>query len=159
MLSCTSITAAREIAEVASNQLLSQVYALYCRGESYYDISVRLDLPYPHVARVMCERFVKEQHADPKKLKRQKEEARLDFLWKQAATHADSGALSWIDSCLKISERKSKLLGLDAPVKQEVAVSQTPINLAALSDEEVMQLHNLLNKAGQTLHQEDGDGE
>lgn len=46
---------------------------------------------------------------------------RLDRLWLQCYQSAQQGDLPAVDRCLRIMERRSKLLGLDAPTK----VSQT----------------------------------
>ena len=45
---------------------------------------------------------------------------RLNELFKSAYPKAKKGDEKSINSCLKIMERKAKLLGLDAPEKQEV---------------------------------------
>lgn len=45
---------------------------------------------------------------------------RLNELFKSAYSKAKKGDEKSINSCLKIMERKAKLLGLDAPEKQEV---------------------------------------
>lgn len=151
MLSCYDKQLAREIAEVASSALISQVHDLHCRGECYYDISKRLDLPFPNVAEAMVARYALELYSDPRKLKRKKEEARLDFLWKHAAANAGQGSsLDWLDKCLKVSERKAKLLGLDTPVKQQVSVSQpASFDASKLTDEEVGTLEAILSKLAQ----------
>lgn len=46
---------------------------------------------------------------------------RLDALYKSMYPQALKGNLGAVDRCLKISERRAKLLGLDAPVKNDVS--------------------------------------
>ena len=60
-----------------------------------------------------------------------------------------------VEAYLKLMERRSRLLGLDAPVKREVAgaggaplVPQVTVDLSGLSTEDVEQLERLLEKAG-----------
>lgn len=44
---------------------------------------------------------------------------RLDKLWQTMYKQAVTGNQGAVDRCLKISERRAKLLGMDAPIKQE----------------------------------------
>ena len=50
---------------------------------------------------------------------RQLELARLDDMLKAIAPYVAAGNLTAIDRALKIQERRARLLGLDAPTKQE----------------------------------------
>lgn len=45
---------------------------------------------------------------------------RLDVLWQIQYLNAQSGDVQAMAACMKIMERRAKLLGLDAPAKQEV---------------------------------------
>ena len=46
---------------------------------------------------------------------------RLDALYKSMYPQALKGNLGAVDRCLKISERRARLLGLDAPVKSDIS--------------------------------------
>lgn len=46
---------------------------------------------------------------------------RLDVLWQIQYLNAQSGDVQAMAACMKIMERRAKLLGLDAPAKQEIA--------------------------------------
>lgn len=99
--------------------------ALRTKGYSNYDISEQLNLPYPHVVEFVVRQALLHANSDPRKEKRQLEEARLELLFMRAYQSFDtSGSVDWYDRLLKTSERKSKLLGLDAPVEQ-IITSQT----------------------------------
>lgn len=45
---------------------------------------------------------------------------RLDVLWQIQYLNAQAGDVQALNACMKIMERKSKLLGLDAPEKKEL---------------------------------------
>jgi hypothetical protein len=45
---------------------------------------------------------------------------RLDVLWQIQYLNAQSGDVQAMAACMKIMERRAKLLGLDAPAKQEL---------------------------------------
>jgi hypothetical protein len=50
------------------------------------------------------------------------EAARLDGLWQAAWPKALAGSARHIECCVRISERRARLLGLDAPTRSEVHV-------------------------------------
>ena len=54
---------------------------------------------------------------------------RLDGLWKVAHDKALKGDLPAIDRCLRIQERRAKLLGLDAPQRAEITGLQTEVKI------------------------------
>lgn len=58
---------------------------------------------------------------------------RLDALQRSVWTQAMDGALPAVDRVLKIMERRSKLLGLDAPIKQEAEENQ-PLGVLVLPE-------------------------
>ena len=53
--------------------------------------------------------------------------ARLDDMLKAIAPHVAAGNLTAIDRALKIQERRSRLLGLDAPSKTDLTTGGEPI--------------------------------
>ena len=50
--------------------------------------------------------------------------ARLDELWRPVYALALTGDLPAVDRCLRIMERRARLLGLDAPERQEQVVTE-----------------------------------
>lgn len=54
---------------------------------------------------------------------------RLDTLWLSQQKKVLQGDSRAVEACLKIQERRSKLMGLDAPAKQIVAQTQPEFNL------------------------------
>lgn len=80
---------------------------------------------------------------------------RLDQLYRLAFNSACAGDSDAIPKCLKVMERRSKLLGIDAPEKKEVTgknggpIQLTNFNakaLSQLSEEELGQMEALLAK-------------
>lgn len=60
---------------------------------------------------------------------------RLDVLWQIQYLNAQGGDVQAMAACMKIMERRARLLGLDAPVKQEVAATVTTKALPTSIDE------------------------
>lgn len=86
------------------------------------------------VTRGMAFRYVKdtldeinEKQIEEAKQIRTLEVERLDRLWVVSYQQAKNGNLGAVDRCIKIMERRSKLLGLDAP--QKVEQENTNINM------------------------------
>lgn len=103
-----------------------QALDLRRKGNSNYDISEALNLPYPHVVEAVLRHALLQGFTDPRKYQRQLEEARLEMLFQDAySAFRAGGSVDWFDRALKTSERKSKLLGLDAPVEQVVTTTNT----------------------------------
>ena len=70
------------------------------------------------------EQWRKELLGDPVAVRAQ-ELAELDDMERETAQH--QGDLKWMDRRIKLKERRAKMLGLDAPQKQETAV-KGPVN-------------------------------
>lgn len=101
-----------------------QALDLRRKGNSNYDISEALNLPYPHVVEAVLRHALLQGFSDPRKYQRQLEEARTEMLFQDAYTaFRNTGSVDWFDRALRTSERKSKLLGLDAPVEQVVTTN------------------------------------
>ena len=144
---------AKEIAADLPRGKLTEIMKLRSKGFSNYDISEQLDLPYPHVVAEAIKLAVSHEYSDPKKLKRRLEEARLEHLFQQAYNaFASTGTTEWYDRLIKTSERKSKLLGLDAPAEQVITgAGGGPIKIASgalskLSDKELEAMEVMLAK-------------
>jgi hypothetical protein len=69
---------------------------------------------------------------------------RLDVLWQIQYLNAQGGDVAAMSACMKIMERRAKLLGLDAPEKREIAVVDAPM------EQVEKRLSELLLKASKT---------
>lgn len=118
---------------------------LRSRGMSYSRIAADLGYGDASAARKACQRALQAIVAEPAEELRQVELIRLDSMWVAAlavleAKHFtvsqgkliyngedlledDAPVLAAIDRLLKIQERRAKLLGLDAPVKTDVTIT------------------------------------
>lgn len=87
----------------------------------------------------------------------------LDYMEREAAIrYASTKDPGWIDRRLKIKERRAKLLGLDAPAKQEHSgavehLTYPQYNLSALSGEELDAFQSSLAKVS-TIPEGTGGG-
>lgn len=59
---------------------------------------------------------------------------RLEKLWQVMYKQAVQGNQGAVDRCLKISERRAKLLGMDAPIKQEITQHTITVELVGEDD-------------------------
>jgi hypothetical protein len=59
---------------------------------------------------------------------------RLDRLWVEMYRRAKGGDYGAVDRCLRIQERRSKLLGLDAPQKVEQEITDHVIHVTIEDD-------------------------
>ena len=58
---------------------------------------------------------------------------RLDVLWQIQYLNAQSGDTVAMTACMKIMERRAKLLGLDAPAKQDLTVTSAEDSARAVN--------------------------
>lgn len=90
-------------------------------GKSYSKIGTELGCTAQRAHKIVTEELQKvrdkltEETSEVKTLELQ----RLDDLFVVAHTEAEAGNLPAIDRCLRIMERRSRLLGLDMPEKME----------------------------------------
>lgn len=72
---------------------------------------------------------------------RELELSRLDRMLEIAQAAADAGELSAIDRVLRIQERRSKYLGLDAPTRTETSATvAAAVDLSGMDDAKLSQL-------------------
>ncbi|MBW4575689.1 MAG: hypothetical protein KME08_10440 [Aphanothece sp. CMT-3BRIN-NPC111] len=118
---------------------LRRVTAIELRmtGMSYAAIARQLNISLAQAYRDCAEslRLLSEQELGLIKQLRQLESERLDQALASIYPQVLKGSLSAIDRLIKISERRSKLFGLDAPIVQvqEVGVSFPNLNHFLLS--------------------------
>ena len=99
----------------------NQLKALTLRkaGVSYWGIAEALGYKDASGAWRAVKAALKKTLQEPADELRTLELSRLDDMLKAIAPHVAAGNLTAIDRALKIQERRARLLGLDAPVKQE----------------------------------------
>lgn len=104
-----------------ARKLQTQMKALELRrmGKGYTEISATLGVARSHVHRLVKAALADaaEQVAAQGDELRAEEVSRLDGMLGAVWPDARKGSLGAVDRVLKIMERRSKLLGLDAPVK------------------------------------------
>jgi len=66
---------------------------------------------------------------------RELENIRLDTLWTKAYDKAQVGDLGAINTCLKISERRAKLNGLDSPTRADITLTPNPPTMPVTEQE------------------------
>jgi predicted transcriptional regulator len=102
---------------------------LRCKGKTYNQIAKVLGVSsgsvYNYISTALRE--LREQTAETAEELRELELSKYDA-WQQAAEQVleqgdETAQLHAIDRLLRVSERRSKLLGLDAPAKQEISGS------------------------------------
>jgi hypothetical protein len=99
----------------------ARAWAMRLAGASYAEIGPALGVTRQR-ARQICLRMLDEHSpsdADVDRWRRE-EVARLDRLLRSVWPHAVQGQASAVDRALRIAERRARLLGLDAPQRQEI---------------------------------------
>jgi len=84
------------------------------KGKTYRDVAAELGVTV-HTAFRYVEQALDAVIREPAEQVREMELQRLDRLYKAASPAAESGDAMMIAACLKIQERRARLLGLDAP--------------------------------------------
>jgi len=78
-----------------------------------------------------------DMHPEEKQHVRNLELARLDDMTLATFNQAKAGDLKAVETMLKIMERRSKFLGLDAPSRQEIETKTLTATAAELTDDEL----------------------
>lgn len=115
---------------------VAQCYALKLRGFSYRRIAEEMGLSvatvHKHVTRALAERVdpLVEQYRAIELDKLESAEARL---WEQVEDGSPRGLARNVEVLLKLSERRAKLLGMDAPERQQIeaTIDSRPAELIA----------------------------
>ena len=114
-----SITSKRH---VKARQREEAAMRLRLSGTTYKDIGdelgISMQAAYKAVKRVM-DRTTQHANEDGDELRRL-EVARLDKMLAAMWPNVLAGSYGAVDRCLKTSERRARLLGLDAPTRQDV---------------------------------------
>jgi len=106
---------------LAERDKAAQALALRKTGATYEQIAAHLGYSNRQSANRAVLRLLAAHEAENVADLRTLENMRLDDLLFAVYKAAKSGDLGAIDRALRIMERRAKLLGLDAPVKQEIS--------------------------------------
>ena len=106
--------------DIGATEKQAKALALRKAGVSYVGIAEALGYASGSGAFKAVSSGLKKTLQEPADELRTLELARLDDMLKAIAPHVSAGNLTAIDRALKIQERRAKLLGLDAPVKQDI---------------------------------------
>jgi DNA-binding CsgD family transcriptional regulator len=113
---------------IAVHEKERQALELRKAGATFDEIADALGMSKNGVWKAVT-RALKSMTAEPAEELRSLEVARLDTMQRGLWNDARKGKVAAVDRVIKISERRSKLLGLDAPTKAEVTGKDgAPIN-------------------------------
>jgi hypothetical protein len=105
---------------ISATEKQAKALALRKAGVSYVGIAEALGYSSGSGAFKAVSAGLKKTLQEPADELRKLELARLDDMLKAIASHVSAGSLTAIDRAIKIQERRAKLLGLDAPSRQDV---------------------------------------
>jgi hypothetical protein len=107
-----------------------RAWALRLSGATYPEIGAALGVSMQR-AQQICARMLKEHSVSSEQVEthRATELARLDRMQRAIWPEALKGNLGAVDRSLRLSERRSKLLGLDAPTQQTIQHSGLELNI------------------------------
>jgi len=112
---------------VIAAQRRVQALELRKAGYTYEQIGVALGISsqaaYKHVVKALG--VINEKLSEATEELRTLEVQRLDRLFEVMYKKAEKGDMNAIDRCVRLMERRAKLLGLDAPAKQEIGLDST----------------------------------
>jgi hypothetical protein len=116
-----------------------RVYEMKLEGAPNHEIAASLGCSVATVAKILHKVLKRAEEAAEANVDqlRKLDAARLDSLFRSLyplATKGTSNSPRAAEVCIKIMERKARLLGLDAPIKQEI-----DINLTLMNDDELLE--------------------
>jgi AraC-like DNA-binding protein len=94
---------------------------LRMEGRTFPEIAQELGYNSQQAAHDAVKRALVATLREPSDALRTLELERIDVLWQMQFMNATSGDVQACMACLKLQERRAKLLGLDAPVQQEIS--------------------------------------
>lgn len=126
---------AREKGAILQRQLLA--LELRKSGFTYREIGEKLNISHVQAYKDVNEELKRlaELRADSADELRQLELEKLDKLEKNLMHWADAGSVEATKALIKIQERRSKLLGLDAPEKKDVNIKGAKTYIGFTPDE------------------------
>lgn len=105
----------------------NQALELRLEGHSYDKIAEVLNID-PAMARKLVERATRRQvkwYREASEEILQQELLRLDLMFKALYKQVEAGNCRAVEMALKVMERRSKYLGLDAPIKKEITLEHS----------------------------------
>ena len=127
----TSVEKAREIVRIEATERQGAALELRLKGMSYRQIAEQLQIQVG-TAHELVNTYLLNAVTEPGEELRTLEVERLDVMLKAIWADVEAGDVKAIDAALKISDRRAKLLGIDAPTKIEHSGS---IDMTASADE------------------------
>jgi hypothetical protein len=107
---------------IAMSARVTRAIEMRLEGKTMAEIAKELGWNSRHAAYMAITRAVESTQREPVEALREYELARLEKMWEVPYLNAQGGDTFAIAACLRIMERRSRLLGLDAPVKSEAKV-------------------------------------
>lgn len=104
-------------------------------GLTFRSIAEQVGYNSPQAAYDAVKRLLRETLREPADELRTLELERLDAMWQAHYLAAQAGDVQAIGACMKLMERRARLLGLDAPEKKDVTADITARSLPASVDE------------------------
>ncbi|MFT4086317.1 MAG: hypothetical protein QM658_04045 [Gordonia sp. (in: high G+C Gram-positive bacteria)] len=121
---------------IQDGERATRAVQLRIQGESFDAIAGQLGYPSGNAARLAVRRLLARREAAAADELRAVESDRLDMLWRKAVSliQRDPSPAA-IAAAVRVSERRSRLLGLDAPAELRVAPATSPADVVQLRDE------------------------
>jgi hypothetical protein len=121
---------------IAAKKLAEKAVELRAEGMSYPDIARELKYNSRQAAHDAVNRALKEMFREPLEAMIQLDMERLDRMWTVHFLNAQAGDVNALSACMRIMERRARLLGLDAPAKT-AATSSVDLTHSGMSKEEL----------------------
>ena len=134
---------------------------LRLQGYNYDYIGEKLGLKADAVGRAVRSALKRQKAVVAEKADEviQLELQRLDTLFLHAMAHVRAGNVNAVTQALKVMERRTKYLGLDAPVKTQITQGPTELDLTKLTDEQLADLERLTMEAARESEIDDTEDE
>lgn len=135
---------------IAAKRRAEKAVELRAEGMSFPDIARELGYASRQGAHEAVNKALKEMFREPLEAMIQLDLERLDRMWTVHFLNAQSGDVAALSACMRIMERRARLLGLDAPAK-----ASTDVKLEGTIQTESSVVHIFLPENGRNKH--DGD--
>jgi hypothetical protein len=125
--------------KLATRQRQREALELRLAGRTYQTIATTLNMKNRSQAFRAVERAMVEVVREPAEAVLKIELERLDILFSSVWSSATAGDVTAINAALRVMERRSRLLGLDAPARHEIAADLPPPKVE-MSAEEIQEI-------------------